>query len=438
LTLHSALRGLARLAPLLVGAALFAIGASAAEPLSARRQAEDFDALWRAIDTGYVRFGAGRGPWQHLRSLARHKAELATSREAFVEVLESALATLHDDSVVLAERSRSSRRRIPYESDTWAAWKGDAAIIEGVRTFSDADVAGLRPGDTVTRIDGIPVERAVSDFLGASPRTPAAMDWALRHVLAGPRTGVQHVEIRDRAPLNALSIERNATASRDAPAIVARRMGDARDIGYIRLRIGADDARLAQHFDQAARYLVDARALIVDLRENIGPGSPAATRAILQRFVSSPTPWQVREARGKPPVTDTIEPRGPVAIDRPLVVLVDRWTAAEGEALADGLRTLAGAQVVGTRTAGLRAQLREVKLPNSGIVVRYPAERIYRLNGERGDEVPPTLEVDLAAPQGGPGDPILYQALKLLEPCPGPACRSARGSPPPARAFPRR
>ncbi len=437
MTLIRALRGLRRRGTPLVCSALLAIGASAAEPLSARRQAEDFDALWRAIDTGYVRLDAGRAAWRQLRPLARRKAERAASREDFLEALESALATLHDDGVALSERSRHSPRRVPYESDIWASWRGDAAIVEAVRTFGDADVAGLRPGDTVTRIDAVPVERAVRDFLGASPRTPAAMDWALRHLLAGPREGVERLEIRERAPFHAFSIERAATAASTAPAIIARRMGDARDIGYIRLRVGASDANIAGHFDQALHYLADARALIVDVRDNLGAGSRAATLAILGRFVSYPTPWQLRETRGKMRMTDTIEPRDAAAFNGPLVVLVDRWTAAEGEALADGLRTVAGAQVVGTRTAGLRAELREVKLPNSGIVLRYPAERVFRVNGEPADEVRPTLEVDLAAPQGGPGDPILYQALKLLEPCPGPACRSARGSPPPAREFPR-
>ncbi|HEY4998019.1 MAG TPA: S41 family peptidase, partial [Usitatibacter sp.] len=133
-----------------------------------------------------------------------------------------------------------------------------------------------------------------------------------------------------------------------------------------------------------------------------------------------------------------LEPRGAAPVRGPVVALVDRWTAGEGETLAEGLAALADAQLVGTRTAGLRGELRETRLPHSGITVRYPAERVFRKNGEPRDTVRPTLEVDLAAPQGGPGDPILYQALKLLEPCPGPACRIAPGSPPRARAFPPR
>ena len=65
--------------------------------------------------------------------------------------------------------------------------------------------------------------------------------------------------------------------------------------------------------------------------------------------------------------------------------------------------------------AGLRGILQEVRLPNSAIAVRFPAERALHADGTPRESIRPAISVDLAAPQGGPGDPILYQALKLLE-----------------------
>jgi carboxyl-terminal processing protease len=98
-----------------------------------------------------------------------------------------------------------------------------------------------------------------------------------------------------------------------------------------------------------------------------------------------------------------------------MVVLVDRWTAGEGEALAAGLQAAAGARLVGTRMAGLRGELREVTLPHSRIVVHFPARKTFHVDATPREQLRPEFEVDLAAPSGGPGDPILYQALKLLE-----------------------
>jgi len=48
-------------------------------------------------------------------------------------------------------------------------------------------------------------------------------------------------------------------------------------------------------------------------------------------------------------------------------------------------------------------------------LLRYPAERTFTVAGEPREAIAPAIPVDLAAPAGGPGDPILYRALKLLE-----------------------
>ena len=53
--------------------------------------------------------------------------------------------------------------------------------------------------------------------------------------------------------------------------------------------------------------------------------------------------------------------------------------------------------------------------PHSGLVVSYPAERTFLVDGTPREQLRPHVAIDLAAPSGGPGDPILYQALKLLE-----------------------
>jgi hypothetical protein len=65
--------------------------------------------------------------------------------------------------------------------------------------------------------------------------------------------------------------------------------------------------------------------------------------------------------------------------------------------------------------AGLRGELREVKLPHSRLGVAFPGEKAFLPDGTPREALRPQVPVDLAAPSGGPGDPILYQALKLLE-----------------------
>jgi carboxyl-terminal processing protease len=288
-----------------------------------------------------------------------------------------------------------------------------------VRAFGDADVAGLHPGDVVARIEGVATERAVRARVGAAA-TDRARDWALRHLLAGPRTGSLRLEASDEHGLRQVTIERRAPAAAHDPAVAARRMGDARDLGYLRVRDAPSDAFLVAELDAELTRLGHTRALIVDLRGYAGPRSRAATRAFLARFAARGKAWQVRERASGARIVDTVpeapaDPRLRSRRGAPLVVLVNRWTEGEAEALAAGLHAAAGARLVGTAMAGMKGELHRVRLAHSGIELRYPAERVFLPDGTPRAVLRPEIEVDLAAPSGGPGDPILYQALKLLE-----------------------
>ena len=386
----------------------FCAGASAAW-LSPRELGEDFDAMWRAIDADYAYFGRDRSAWKRAGAEWRAKATRARDRGELVAALEGALAELGDDHASLSESSPNAPRRLATETDIWARWRGGEAVVEAVRTFSDADVAGLRPGQQVTKIQGVDIARAVEERLRGKPVTAEARDRALRQLLGGPRQGAFRVEVRGGT--RPLLIEREARKPANGQPLLARRMGEERDLGYIRIRDAGP--AVVDQFDAALNYLKDTRGLILDLRESQGPGSRCASRAILGRFVASEKPWQVRAARSGPRTIDTVPARAdPYAA--PILVLVDRWTAGEGEALAAGLAAV-GARLVGTEMAGLRGELREARLPHSGLVVRFPAEKTFLPDGTAREALVPHVPVDLAAPSGGPGDPILYQALKLLE-----------------------
>jgi carboxyl-terminal processing protease len=395
--------------------ALLIATAAAAAPLTAKQRAEDFDAAWNAIDQGYAYFDRNRPAWRWARATWRPRALAAKTHDGFVRALEGALEQLHDDHVSLSERSAGSRR-VPADADIWARWRDGAAVVEAVRTFGDADVAGLTPGARITRIGEVPVEELVRERWGVTRASGAPeRDWAVRHALAGPRNGALRLEVSGQGGSHPVEIERTAAKAANGPPLIGRRMGEKRDLGYIRIKHAWGDPQLFEQFDGALNYLKDTRALILDLRELSAPGSREATLAILGRFAPRPAPWQVRQAPGGDRVTDTVPAANGFSYRAPLVVLVDRWTAGEAEALAAGLVAVAKARLVGTPMAGLRGELRHARLPHSGLVVSYPAERTFHVDGTPRELLQPHVAVDLAAPSGGPGDPILYQALKVLE-----------------------
>src|SRR5213078_705041 len=93
--------------------------------------------------------------------------------------------------------------------------------------------------------------------------------------------------------------------------------------------------------------------------------SHEATLAILGRFVTKESAWQVREGAGSARTIDKVTPRA----------------------------TPYTAPLVGTPMAGLRGEMREVRAPNSGIAVRFPAQRALTPGGAPRERLVPSLVV---------------------------------------------
>lgn len=373
-----------------------------------RERLQDFDALREAVERSYA-YPDSLGEWRTGVARWRTRAGRARDEEQFVAALEGALDLLRDDQATLSRRGAHSPRRVPQECDMWARFVDGVARVEAVRTASDADVAGVQPGATVMRIEGIEVARAVDARLGRDRANPAARDWALRHLLAGPRRGSFTLEL---APARTVVVE-HAKAEPLAPAALARRIGEERDVGYLRLRFGGTPPLMRQ-LDEGLAALDGVRALVVDLRDTAGPRDPAEMQAVLTRLAHEAGVWRVRITRTGARVEDRVVPSAHAA-RLPLVVLVDRWTQGAAESLAVGLRAVSRATLIGTPMAMLHGVTGSVRLPHSGIVARFPMERVHAPDGTPREDAKPDVPVDLGAPSGGPGDPILYQALKHLE-----------------------
>jgi hypothetical protein len=400
-----------------------ATGILLASPFFARAAApgpaDDFDAFWRAIDEGYA-FLERPAEWREARGRWRPKAVAARARPDLLAALEGAAAELQDDAIVLAAHNPGSPRPVPFASDVWAEWIGADAVITAVRAGSVADSAGLHPGMVVTAVGGLPVADAVAKLLRKSRQAdPRARDWALRRLVAGPWAGILAVDIRAGKSPRRFELLRTDEPPAATPPLIARRIGEGRDLGYLRIKNNLSDPGLVFHFDAALLHLKETRGLLLDLRETGAGGAPAVAEALAARFVTTETPWLIRAPGRARDAARTaparITPRGNFSYAGPVAILVDRWTAGEGESLAIGMEAAIRATLIGTPMAGLRGDPKEVKLPSSGIGLRFPAGRVFHLNGTPREAVRPAMPVDLAAPSGGPGDPILYQGLKFLE-----------------------
>ena len=378
---------------------------------------DDFDSAWTFIRDNYAYFDEKSVDWEQARNRLRPRATTIRDRGEFIGLLEDLVEHLYDHHAHLGVNTPSSPRLVPSGADLWAAHRGGTALITQVRAGSDGERAGLRPGMAIVSIDGRAVADAVEARLpGALDREdPAARDWALRVLLAGQQNAAVHVEVRTGSRLRRVAYRPGSADRAESPLTVA--VLDDR-IGYVRLHDSLGQAALVSAWDAALDDLRGTDGLILDLRDTPGGGNTTVARGLLGRLVSEERPYQRHELPGEESRhgirriwVEHVAPRGPRVYDKPIAVLVGRWTASMGEGVAVGLDGMQRATVFGSAMAGLAGAVYGRTLEHTGIPVRVPAERLYHVDGTPRERFVPRFRIESTS---SAEDAVLEAALRWM------------------------
>ena len=288
------------------------------------------------------------------------------------------------------------------------------ALVTAVAPGSPAAEAGLRPGDRLLRVNGIPVadrplEECVRRLRGASGTT-----LTLEYLPDGGGTPVS------------VELKRREIQHPSVPPEAVRMLADG--IGF--LRIGSFNARTPEEFDAAFAKLQNegmTRGLIIDLRGNPGGLVESAVK-IAERFLpADETVFTVRYRRPPEPVAVRAGAEAEKTPGLPVALLIDPYTASAAELLTGALQDHKRARVFGMRSFGKGTLLRVLPLPDGGALryasghYRTPSGKIIEGCGVTPDvEIPVTAEEALLrAPVPDPArDPQLKAALEFLEKSP--------------------
>lgn len=379
----------------------------------------DFDYLWSALRESYVYLDKKETDWNRVRELYRPMRGAVKTRSDFVALLERVLDELYDNHLSLNTNLKTSPRLVPTGLDVWAEWRNQRAVITQLRRGFSAEQAGLKVGMEIISVNGVPVESAVARRLPKTLKVKSseARNWALRAVLAGthdqPRIVV--AKFRNAPPATyRLDLDRHVTVDNHSykPKVEWKILPQR--IGYIKINdlISSD---IVSQFDAALAQLRTTHGLMLDIRDIPRGGNTDVAEPILGRLISRRIGYQEVVPLHQAKYIKEVSPRGDWVYEKPIVVLVNRWTASMGEGIAIGLDGMKRATIVGTRMAGLNGGVFNLELPNTKIGVIYPGERLNHINGTPRENIVPPVLVDLMGRDSTrSSDPIFTAGFKIM------------------------
>lgn len=290
--------------------------------------------------------------------------------------------------------------------------KDGHAVIVSPMSGSPAEKIGLKPGDIVlavdgNNVDGLPISQVIQKIQG-----PAGTLVLL--TVQDPKTG----EKRDLTIVRARITLHNLSWG----------MVPGTTIAHIRLDSFSQAVTqdLKNALEGAKRQ--GAKAIVLDLRNNPG-GILDESVGVASQFLNSGDVLQEKGAQGQV-IKVGVKPGG-LAVDTPLVVLINNSTASAAEIVAGALQDARRARLVGETTFGTGTVLNQFGLSDGSALLLATQEwltpdgRVIWHKGI-GPDVPISLAAN-AAPLAPPsvqgmtwqelqasGDAQLLKALELL------------------------
>lgn len=264
---------------------------------------------------------------------------------------------------------------------------------------SPAQRAGIRSGDTITAVDGDPVDGKT-------------VDEAVLNVRGKKGTTVVLTIVRGSDAPKQISIVRDVI---NIPAVEPKALStpNGSTVGYLRLAEFSEVA--GDQFHAALQKVIDAKTsrIIIDLRDNPGGYLSTALR-IASEFIGDGVVYIEEDKAGKR--TETRAQGGGLATDPSIriMVLVNQGSASASEILAGALQDRGRGVLVGETTFGKGVVQTFMDL-SDGSGLKLTVAKWLTPNGRWIQGTGLTPDHPVSVPAGSSGDPVLAAALALLD-----------------------
>lgn len=343
---------------------------------------EDALSIEGLVNANYAYLDRFPGEVMPMSDALRSEATAVHDRDSLLRYAEHALTALADHHAITGSSFRDSWAVTPSYADLWIERQGEVWRITAVREGSPAEAAGIRRGQTLDAVGGVATTEAVGAFWGElGLATGGDRDgYAARVLAAGRRDRPRDLTVSGQR----LSVPNLYARRDDRPPVTVH---EAAGTLVIRFNDSLGDSDAIAAFDAAMAGAKPGQPILIDLTDTASGGNTSVARAVMGWFVTEARPYQIHNLPAEERETgvprqwiEQVLPRPGKHHGGPVTVRAGRWTGSMGEGLTVGLAAI-GARTEGGPMAGLLGAIYDFRLERSGMVIKFPAERLYAVDG---------------------------------------------------------
>lgn len=318
---------------------------------------QDFEKLINNLETNYVYYNSKDVDLNCIKKYYSQKISTLKNETEILLFFEYILNEFYDNHLHLNTNSKSSYRLY---SPLFAESIANKIIISS--TWKDQIQTGLNVNVTNSELltfNGININEVIENFPThcQNKKNSEIRNWILNKILAGKYNESRIITIKTTTGKTE-TIDIDKIKIRNDTSLVSYKIID--NIGIIRLNNSLGDRRTKAEFKNTLIKLKDTDGIILDLRNTISGGNTNIGNAIAGHFTNKKVIFQ-KYKNTKQEFVDYIKPNKP-QYNKPLVVLVGRFTASMGEGLASGLNGIG--IVIGTEMQKLAGATKSYNFSN--------------------------------------------------------------------------
>jgi len=374
---------------------------------------EDLDQIIDDIMHNYVYLDDKEIDMDCIRQYYSKRVSDITTKDEIVLLFENLLNEFCDSHLILNTNVSSSYRLY---SPIYVSLQNGHPIISSVWHTQINNLGMNIIGAEILKVNGISIDAAINHFpVHCADKTmPRNREWIINKVIAGVYNQPRIVTIKKEGFVSEIDLDQ-IEIKKSIELITYTVEGD---VGIVRINNSLGNNELIAEFDKVIDQLMSTKGLILDLRNTVDGGNSYVARGIMGRFINQPRPYQKHmfvEKYGNNPAIERswmeyVSPRGKL-YDKPMVVIVGRWTGSMGEGVAIGLDAMKRANVVGTEMQRLAGEMNGFSFKHQPYGYRLSFAQLFHVDGLPREEYVPVFYVKQTT---NLKDETLHEGLDLI------------------------